>query len=418
MIELPYGKTLLSFSLPPTAQPDWIIPPETDPAPDPIACVQNALDSPVGTTTLDGFKGAGPVVIAINDKTRPVPHAALLPPLLRRLESLGHSPESIHLLIATGTHLPMQPEEFPLILPQEILRRYPVKSHDCDAGDLVNLGATSRGTPILVNRLFYEAGLRIAIGNIEPHHFMGFSGGAKTAAIGLTGRATINRNHAMLPDPNAKTGHYHDNPMRLDVEEIGLKIGLHYVVNAILNLEKAIVQVLSGDPQSVMEEGIPLAEKVCQVPIEHPYDLVIASPGGYPKDINFYQSQKALTHAAMLTRDGGSVILCAACKEGIGSAAYEGFMQGVATHKEAIERFNREGFRVGPHKALQVALIAARVRVSLISEMSPKMVAGLLLQPYTNIQQAVTTELGNLSAGSRIAIMPYAVSSVPLLRPS
>ena len=125
-------------------------------------------------------------VIAVNDKTRPVPHAILLPPLLRRLEALGFAPENITLLIATGTHAPMPPEEFGSILPAEILRSaIPVYSHDCDAaGELVALGETASGTPVAVNRRWWEADLRIVVGNIEPHQFMGFSGGVKSAAVG------------------------------------------------------------------------------------------------------------------------------------------------------------------------------------------------------------------------------------------
>ncbi len=149
-----------------------------------------ALENPVGNVRLSDFAGVRSAVIAINDKTRPVPHQDLLPPLLSRLEMLGLPPESILLLIATGTHLPMPPDEYARILPPEVIARYPILSHDCDdSANLVERGVTQRGTPVWVNRHFDQADLRIAVGNIEPHHFMGFSGGAKTAAVGLTGTA-------------------------------------------------------------------------------------------------------------------------------------------------------------------------------------------------------------------------------------
>src|SRR5690606_5235762 len=134
--------------------------------------------------------------------------------LLDALADLGLPPEAITLLIGTGTHTPMPPEEFPAVVPPDLLARHPVYSHDCDAPDLVALGVTSRGTPVTANRRYMAADLRLVVGNIEPHQFMGFSGGVKGAAIGLAGRETINRNHALLLDPRADLARYDDNPMR------------------------------------------------------------------------------------------------------------------------------------------------------------------------------------------------------------
>jgi nickel-dependent lactate racemase len=260
-----------------------------------------------------------------------------------------------------------------------------------------------------------EADLRIVVGNLEPHHFMGFSGGAKSAAIGLAGRSTINSNHAMLPHPNAKTGHYEDNPMRQDVEAIGRMIGIHFAINAILNLEKEIVQVVAGDPTAVMLAGIPLARQVCQVPVLGLYDLVIASAGGHPKDINFYQSQKALTHSALITRDQGKIILAAACPEGSGSLSYEHFMEGLDRWEAVVEQFQQQGFQVGPHKAFQVARIISRTQAILVSQLPPEQVKRLLLKPAPNLDSAIGFALADLGPDSRIAVMPYAVTTVPVL---
>ncbi|MBN1874098.1 MAG: DUF2088 domain-containing protein, partial [Anaerolineae bacterium] len=183
---LPYGHSTLTFSLPESVQTTWIAPQEVAADPEPIAEVTRALDAPLGNSALDKpcTQPGTRVAIAINDKTRPVPHHQLLPPLLQRLERLGIAPEAVTLLIATGTHTPMRSETFPTILPSEIIARYPVVSHNCDAPDLHYLGTTARGTPIWMNRQFCEADVRIVVGNIEPHHFAGYSGGAKSAAIG------------------------------------------------------------------------------------------------------------------------------------------------------------------------------------------------------------------------------------------
>ncbi|MCL4560273.1 MAG: nickel-dependent lactate racemase [Chloroflexi bacterium] len=416
--EIPYGYDHVSFQLPGEGPADWIMPPETAEAPDPQKVVGYALDHPVGGIHLADFAGAHSAVIAINDKTRPVPLQHLLPPLLERLQDqLGLEPEAIVLIVGSGTHVPMRPKEYASILPKSILKRYPVISHDSDdTANLVDLGKTEQGTPIQINRRFMEADLKIAVSVIEPHHFMGFSGGAKSAAIGLAGRSTITWNHSMITHPNAKTGHFIDNPMRQDVEEIGRRISLQFVLNAVLNLDKRIVKAFAGSPQAVMEAGIPVVRQICQVAVPASYDLVIASPGGHPKDINFYQSEKALTHAALIARDGGTVILAAACPEGIGSQAYEEWMEGVQTFEEVLERFTREGFQVGPHKGYQVARIAKRVRVILASGIPADTVLKLLLTPTESVQAAIDRVFQTSPIPERVAILPYGTSTVPLLQ--
>jgi nickel-dependent lactate racemase len=312
----------------------------------------------------------------------------------------------------------MPVQEYPRVVPKEILARYPVLCHDADNREnLLHLGMTSQhGTPVWVNRHFFEADLRIVIGNIEPHQFQGFSGGVKGASIGLAGRDTVNHNHAMMTDPRAQLGCYADNPARQDVEEIGRLIGVHLALNAILNGWKEIVRVIAGEPRAVMEAGIPLSREVCQVAIAAPFDLVIASPGGYPKDLNLYQSQKALAHASLVTRDEGTVIVAAACSEGTGSKSYEAWMKGVRSYEEVFARFESEGFRVGPHKAFQIARDAARVRVFLVSDMLSDFVRSLLLTPVDSINGALVIALADLPEDGRVGIMPRASSTIPYIQ--
>jgi nickel-dependent lactate racemase len=385
--------------------------------PEPQEVVLEALSNPVGGVSLSDFRDAKSVAIAINDKTRPVPNHQLLPSLLGHLEGLGIKPGAIQFIIATGTHPRMSPSEYPLIAPQEILDHFPVHCHHCDDGEsLVYKGKTSRGTPVWVNRLFAEADLRIVVGVIEPHQFQGFTGGVKGAAIGLAGRDTINHNHALMTSPKARLGRYSDNPARKEVEEIGQIIGVHFSLNTLLNSYRQIVSVLAGDPYAVMEKGIPLSRQISQVQVDERFDLIIASPGGYPKDINLYQSQKALAHASKITRTGGTVILAADCTEGTGSHAYEVWMNGVSSHQEAIERFEREGFLVGPHKAVQIALDATRVKIILISELESGFVRKLLLTPVASINEALETVLVDLPADANVGIMPQASSTIPFVR--
>jgi nickel-dependent lactate racemase len=411
---IPYGPGHLAFSLPERVQAKTIEAQEAADIQDPLSAVERALAAPVGDVGLAAFRGARSAAIAINDKTRAVPHRYLLPPLMQELEALGIARSEIRLLIATGAHPPMLRTEFPGVLPRAMLARYPVLCHDADEPqELVLLGMTTRGTPVWVNRHFVEADLRIVVGNIEPHQFMGFSGGVKSAAIGLAGRQTIERNHAMMTHPSALLGSHAENPVRQDVEEMGRVIGIHFALNAVLTGRKEIAHVIAGEPRAVMEAGIPLCREVCQVAVSTPFDLVIASPGGHPHDLNLYQSQKALSHSGQVTRDGGQVILAAACPEGIGSLEYEARMQGMRSHRDVLAHFAREPFHLGSHKAFLVSRDAARLRVLLVSDMSPARVRRMLLTPAASLREATEMALAELPTQGRVAVMPRASFTIP-----
>lgn len=419
--QLAFGTEKILLRFPEEFHVDLIEPAYISPAVDPLEVVRHAIQNPVDGRFIGDYRPCKSVVIAINDKTRPVPNLELLPPLLEELHSIGILRTSIKFLIATGTHTPMQSAEYSRILTQDIYQNYEVISHDCDdESGLIFCGTTLHGTPVWVNRIFKEADLRILVGNIEPHHFAGFSGGYKTAAIGLTGRQTINKNHSMLIEPGAKIAEFDNNPLRQDIEEIGKIIGGKVVaLNAILNGDKKIVRAVFGEPSVVMNKGIPFCEQFCQVRTNEKFDLVIASVGGAPKDINFYQSQKALTHASLFTRTGGVIILVAACPEGTGSEAYEDFMQGIESPEDVFIKFQSQGFRVGPHKAFQVARDASRVNIVLLSLLPKDLVKSLLMKPAVNLSEATAIAFDllapTLPQDLRIAILPRATNTIPIV---
>lgn len=413
-IQIPFGKSNIPIHL--TFAYDWYEPKDYPPVPQPLSVVIRALQNPLGNPSLEWLKSSQKAAISINDKTRPVPYAVMLPPLLDWLNEHGIPDDQIELFIATGTHHPATNEEIQTILPTSVLdrKRIRIYSHDCDDQDnLIFLGKTRRGTPVWVNKRFYQADLRIVTGNIEPHHFMGYSGGAKSAAIGLAGRQTINHNHAMLNDPLAFLGEYEQNPMRQDVEEIGSLIEIHLALNVILNANRQILTALFGTPRAVMEKGISISDDLWKVPVSHAYDLVIASAGGHPKDINLYQAQKAITHAALFARPGGVIILAAACPEGIGSQKALDFVDQLTSPDEAIHKFQQMNFQIGPHKAYQIALQAKRNDLILVSEMRHDLVSKFFLTPANSIEQAIDIAKNLLPEKFSAVILPHATALLP-----
>ncbi len=408
-IELPYGKNKQAVDLR-GYQVDIFLPHETLPAPDGLAEVNRALSNPEDGVSLERFAGrAHTAAIAVNDKTRPVPHLQQLLPLINRLNSIGIPDQKILIIIAVGTHKPAGRAEIMSTLPAEVTGRVRVVSHDCDdIENLVSLGTTTRGTPVTINKRFYQADLRIVTGNIEPHHFMGFSGGVKTACIGLGGRTTITTNHRMLADPRAVIGSLEENPMRQDLEEMGRLAKIDYALNTVLTDDRQIIRAFAGSPQAVLAAGVRLSREICGVKIDRPYDLVITSPGGYPKDINLYQAQKAVSHAAAFTRPGGAIILAAECVDGSGSLPFEQFMQDVSTPQQALEKFEQTGFEIGPHKAFQIGRQASQFDLYMVSAMPDEKVRRLMFTPAASVQEALKLAANAQPAIQRVAVLPYA----------
>ncbi len=381
--------------------------------------IKNAFNNPLfseNKPNLLDFSNQS-IAIAINDQTRPLPHNVMLPFLIDYFVSKGAKTSKISFYIATGTHRRLTESELATVLPGKLAKDYAHHCHDCDdTANLAFLGNTSRHTPVYANRAFHQSGLKIVVGSIEPHHFMGFSGGMKTAAIGLTGHETIQKNHSMLPDPFARMCFFTRNPMRMDVEEIGCMIGVDYAFNVILNDEKQIVNAFWGDPYRVMEMGIPCTLNACQLDVAEAdcrYDLVIASAGGYPKDINLYQAQKAITNACLFSKSGGVIILAAGCRDGAGNTGFVEYMRDKTSWENVLSDFPVRPFEIGPHKAYLLALQAKDHHIILVSHMPDEEVRRCLLTPARDIQEALGMASEFLPKNHRTAVLPFATHSIP-----
>ena len=407
-----YGAGALTFALPDAVDATVVEPRAVPCVADPAAAVHQALGDALARGAL---ARPGTTAIAISDATRPVPNDTLLPPLLAQLHGKGIREEEISIIVGTGYHRAATPEELPQLVGADIARRYRVLSHVYDdPAQLVCLGETSRGTPVVINRTFAEANTRIIVGMIDPHQFVGYTGGCKGAFIGLAGGETIAANHSMLSDPAAKLGVCSGNPVREDIDELTDFLSIDLVINVVLNTANEVVRVFAGDPHDVLATAVPLVQDVCETAVPHAMDVVIASPGGYPKDINLYQAQKALAHACELVRPGGSVILVAECREGAGDDLYEAWMPAARTPQEVVTRFVREGFRMGAHKAFLFARSLLKARTYLVSRgIAPAQTHKLHLIPAPTIEHALAAALRDIEGRPRIGIMPRASSTIP-----
>jgi nickel-dependent lactate racemase len=376
-VEVPGEKLIGTFLL-------RSLPPVTDPA----KAVCEALAHPVSAPRLrDLGAKARHVAVVIEDATRPVPSALLIDAVMSELEAGGVSPPEVEVIVATGLHRPMTNDE----LARALGRWFGVLGcENHDAGDpqrLTHLGTTSLGTDISLNRSFMKADLRITTGDVEYHQFCGYGGGVKCVYPGLADAAAIRANHSRMDLPGTGPGCIDGNPVREEIDEVGRMAGVDFNVSVALDAEHRLVAVRAGDPTLSFRQACRWINEMYAVEVPRRADLVIASPGGHPKDIDLYQSQKAVEEATRVVEPGGDVLVTARCEEASGSAQFEAWMQEAYTAQDIIRRI-RENFVMGGHKAYQIARAVQRANVHLCSEIPPGRVRSWLIRPAGSMPDA------------------------------
>lgn len=375
--------------------------------------VIRALEHPIGAPKIEEVVCPGEkIAIITSDITRPCPTWQILPPLLDRLYAAGVKPEDITLVFALGSHRPHTAEEM-----QRLAGRAwnEIRCVDSDPGDCIHLGQTRRGTPVDITRVVAQADRRICLGNIEYHYFAGFSGGAKAIMPGVSTRQAIQANHTMMIHPDAHAGKLEGNPLREDIEEAGAICGIDYIVNVVLDEHKNIICAVAGDVTLAHRDGCRFLDRLYRKELREKADIVLVSQGGAPKDLNLYQTQKALDNAKHAVRDGGIIILIGSCKEGLGEKTFGTWIEEAKQPKDLVDRV-KTNFQLGGHKAAAIAMVLEKADVYLVSEMEEALVRKCFLQPYETAQKALDAAFAKLGTNAKIIAMPCGGSTLPCIK--
>jgi nickel-dependent lactate racemase len=248
----------------------------------------------------------------VDDRTRKTPQKLLLPFVLDELNEAGVNNNQIKLIIATGTHRDMTEDEILERFGQDIVKRVAIENHDC-FNNLIDKGVTRRGTKILVNKDVLDADIRIAVGASLPHHPTGWSGGAKMLLPGVAGKETVNAMH-LLGATEAQLGKVM-TPMREEMEDFAMEVGVHFIINVIINEKDEIVKAVSGHVIEAHREIVKWGMKLNGVDFKEKADITISS--SFPFDYDLTQADKGMFSAARATKDNGEIILLSPCYEGI-----------------------------------------------------------------------------------------------------
>jgi nickel-dependent lactate racemase len=219
----------------------------------------------------------------------------------------------------------------------------------------------------------------------------------------------------MVVLPEAATGRLEDNPLRLDLEEAASMVGVDFILNVIVDEKHNILAAVAGDMIAAHRLGCTMFRKRGTVKIQEPADIVVASAGGFPKDINFFQSHKVLENCKHFLKKGGIIILVAECSEGYGNQIFEEWMLSASSPEEILARF-RKGFVLGGHKAAAMANLQNQARIYLVSDMPREVVSGSGMIPFEDPQAALIAAMEKLGPGSDVIVLPQALSIVPEIR--
>jgi nickel-dependent lactate racemase len=257
------------------------------------------------------------VTIVISDHTRPTPDALLVPLIV---ETLGVPDDRVTILVATGTHRETTGDELAAKLGEENLNRFRVMNHRCgDRENLIDVGRSSCGGPVLLNRAYVGADIRVATGFVEPHFFAGFSGGPKAVVPGVAGLETIEYAHRpeLIADSGSTWGEVHDNPLQMLLRDMVRLSPPHSVVNVTMNRERQVTGVFCGDFENAHDEACAAAKKEAMVDVSGAFPAVVTTNSGYPLDQNFYQTVKGISAASRIVEAGGLILVASECRNGL-----------------------------------------------------------------------------------------------------
>ncbi len=347
--------------------------------------------------------GGNKISVIVNDATRRIPSSRILKILLDQIPS-----ESLEILIATGTHRTPTDVEIDEIL-GDMRSSFGdrIFVHDChDDSSMVELGRTSRGTRIIVNKKLAEAEAVICINSVEPHFFAGLTGGRKSLVPGMAAFETIVANHSHAKSEYAKSLNLENNPVHLDLEEAAAAVAQTpiFSIQLVLSREGDIIDLYCGGLNESFMQAVEKARQAYRIPIDKYYDIVFAI-GEPPLDNNLYQLQKGQEHGAEAVADGGILVVIGACREGVGSPYFLRLADDYPTPRSALSQQALTDNRFGIHKLIKSARRLEKIKIWYVTNLDDNVIRKLYFEPKQSLQVALRDALEDLGGSAKVAIL-------------
>ncbi len=372
--------------------------------------IQHAVRNPIDSEPLETFlAGARDVLVIVNDATRPTPTARILDYIDSSLQRVEH-----RFIVATGAHRAPTEAEYQRIFGD----RYPtirgrVTSHDSKRReDMVDLGHSSNGTPILINRAAIDADRLVIIGGVVPHYFAGYTGGRKSLLPGIAGFETIEANHRLALQSSARALALRGNPVHEDMEDAIRSVEKPvFSIMVVPDKNHRVAAATAGHIHGSFERAVEKSNRIFVAPLARKADIVV-SVVKPPQDIDLYQAQKGIENAKLALKDGGIIILVAECDNGVGSSTFADLLRSRETSQEVLAEIDRS-FRLGYQKAGMMAEIDTWAKMWIVTDIDRDELQGLFLTPFGSVQEAVDRALEDKGPDAELLVLMDGGMTVP-----
>ena len=391
----------------------------------PRELIEDALDNPVGTDLIENIVKPGEkICIIISDSTRSWQNPGMiLGVLLDRLDSIGVKDEDIIIISARGTHRSQTDSELRTLVTDKIYDRIRVLDHNSTDDDkLTYMGTTSRGTPVKLNSIAVNSHHVILIGAVLHHFLAGFSGGRKSVIPGIAARDTVQANHSLSLNNGlgsgvnslVKSGSLEENPLQLDMIEGALMLDPCFIINVVVDDNYRTLKAFAGDMVKAHAAACRMVDEMNSVAIDRLYPVVIASAGGFPKDMNVYQPMKTLCHMLECTEPGGVMIMLSESREGFGSLETE---KQIAGYDNMLDRENalRENYSIGAHTGFIYADTAEKFTFIYVTDFDKSNFSKTKMHIVSSLDEALELA-SNLTGGKLkgdVLLMPNGSVTLP-----
>ena len=377
--------------------------------------VREALANPIGTPRLRELaKGKNKVTLVTSDHTRAVPSKLTLPILLSEIRE-GNPDADITILIATGLHRATTEAEQRRMFGDNIVDNEKIAVNDAfKDDDFAYVRTLPSGAELWVNKLALDCDLLITEGFIEPHFFAGFSGGRKSILPGICNAATVNENHSYkaIASPYSTTGVLEHNPIHEDMVCAARAVNTQFILNVALNGEKKVIAAFAGDLEQAHATGVKFVRELAQCP-SITGDIVITSNGGYPLDQNLYQSPKAVATAEACCKEGGVIIMCASCFDGMGGTHFEKLIV-----KGTVDEIDEFLSKIPPKETIAeqwcaqiYSRILKRYRIILVTTyLDHELVRKANMIPASSPDEALAMAYEMMGKDARVVVIPDGVA--------
>jgi len=421
-VKIPFGKGVIGLELP-RERLLGVLQKRHGPAKTIGGMIERSLATRAAKSALKDALGkvGAKLLIVVPDSTRSAHLKDILPALLKRIKGRA---SSVEIIVATGLHKKHDRPRIEDILGKAVCNAVKVSSHSQDASCLERRGVTSLGIPVVLNKKLNSYDSVMTVGVIEPHLYAGYSGGAKTVAIGLAGEETINATHSVrfLDHPGTAIDSVEPNPFQKTLWEILGDIRVTFTVNCVNDSEGKAIAVFSGSVREVFARGSGFAKDAFGVNVNIQSDIVVAGVG-YPKDVNLYQASRAINYVLDVERPvlrrGGALIVAAALRDGIGDGVtekrfYEA-LSGMSSPREFVEKTRRRGCIAGEHRAYMVARPMQHYNIILVTRAKSILRKKLPFPCFDNINEAMMRAEEIAGTAATIYAIPRALSTIACL---